>query len=264
MNKALKIIQAEVPEMTLSFTLMVQGDDYGLTDALGVSVLKNCVSHGVRVDYVNAMTMEFGTKLASWGDAVIAAAESTIKQMKGVWPSKCDEELYSMLGVTPMIGRNFNGKIFNIEYAKQLVDWAKQKKIGLLAFWSLGRDNGGCPNGGISPDCSSIAQKDLEFTEIFQQYSNTVIPDFHNHDDTRPTRAPVNPVKTTAAPYNPDHRPIDCTKGEEYFPHETDCNKYYWCFQGVPHLELCGPGTVWDPKIHVCNFPEQAKRTDCH
>ncbi len=45
------------------------------------------------------MTMEFGSKLASWGDAVIAAGESVVKQMQLVWPSKPVSELYAMLGV---------------------------------------------------------------------------------------------------------------------------------------------------------------------
>ena len=41
MNSALKILQQEKPDLTVSFTLMIQGDDYGLTDALGVGVLKS-------------------------------------------------------------------------------------------------------------------------------------------------------------------------------------------------------------------------------
>lgn len=41
MNSALKILQGEMPDLTISYTMMIQGDDYGLTDALGVEVLKN-------------------------------------------------------------------------------------------------------------------------------------------------------------------------------------------------------------------------------
>lgn len=100
MNSALKILQGEMPDLTISYTLMIQGDDYGLTDALGVEVLKSAEKHGLRVDIVNAMTMEFGSKLASWGDAVIAAAESVVKQMEQVWPHKSTAELYAMLGVS--------------------------------------------------------------------------------------------------------------------------------------------------------------------
>ncbi|XP_054153537.1 chitinase-like [Oppia nitens] len=170
MNQALAQLQRENPDISVSFTLMVQGDDYGVTLELGVNVLKNAVKHGVNVDIVNPMTMEFGTSRASWGDAVIAAAEATHKQMKQVWPQKSDKELYSMLGVTPMLGRNFNGKIFTQQHAQQLVNWAKQKQIGHLGFWSINRDRA-CPGKAVDPSCSSIDEKDHEFTKIFANFN---------------------------------------------------------------------------------------------
>lgn len=117
------------------------------------------------------MTMEFGTSRASWGDAVIAAAESSLRQLRQIWPSKSDAELKRMLGVTPMIGRNFNGRIFTQAHARQLVSWASTNHIGLLAFWSVGRDNGGCPGGGVSPTCSSISQSTFEFTNIIKGFT---------------------------------------------------------------------------------------------
>ena len=170
-NKALAQVQRERAGTTVSYTLMVQGDDYGITPILGVDVLKNAKANGVRVDIVNPMTMEFGSSRASWGDAVIAAAQSTLRQMKTeIWPEKSDAELKRMLGVTPMIGRNFNGKIFTQAHARQLVNWATSNHIGLLAFWSVGRDNCGCPGGGVSPTCSSISQSTYEFTNIYKAF----------------------------------------------------------------------------------------------
>ncbi|MFI6977179.1 cellulose binding domain-containing protein [Embleya sp. NPDC050154] len=171
MNKALAKVQRDRPATTVSFTLMIQGDDYGLTPALGVDLLKNARDNGVRVDVVNAMTMEFGTSRPVWGDAVIAAAESTLRQMKEIWPTKSDAELKGMLAVTPMIGRNFNGKIFVQSDATKLVTWANTNHIGRLAFWSVGRDNGSCPGGGVSPTCSSISQSPYEFTNLFKNFT---------------------------------------------------------------------------------------------
>lgn len=55
MNQALRMVQQERPNTTVSFTLMIQGEDYGLTPALGVDVLNHAVRTGVRVDTVNAM-----------------------------------------------------------------------------------------------------------------------------------------------------------------------------------------------------------------
>jgi hypothetical protein len=171
MNKALAQVQRERPGTVISFTLMVQGDDYGLTPQLGYDLLVNAKANGVNVGIVNPMTMEFGSSRADWGDAVIAAANATLGQMAQIWPERTDAQRRRMLGVTPMIGRNFNGRIFQIEDGNQLVSWANANDIGLLAFWSVGRDNGGCPGGGVSPTCSSISQSTYQFTNIFKSFT---------------------------------------------------------------------------------------------
>jgi len=171
MNKALAQVQRERPGTTISFTLMVQGDDYGVTPQLGYDLLVNAKANGVNVGIVNPMTMEFGSSRTDWGDAVIAAANATLAQMAQIWPEKTDAQRRRMLGVTPMIGRNFNGRIFQVEDGNQLVSWASANDIGMLGFWSVGRDNGSCPGGGVSPTCSSIAQSTYQFTNIFKGFT---------------------------------------------------------------------------------------------
>ena len=101
---------------------------------------------------------------------MINAATHTLAQMKEIWPNKSDAEIKAMLGVTPMIGRNFNGRTFEPAHARKLVNWANENRIGLLAFWSSGRDNGGCPGGVVSPHCSGTSQSEFEFTQIFQGF----------------------------------------------------------------------------------------------
>jgi hypothetical protein len=166
MNKAIAQVQRERSGIVVSYTLMVQGDDYGLTPALGVDLLNNAKANGVSVGIVNPMTMDFGSS-REWGDAVIAAANSTLGQMAGIWPTLTSAQLHRMLGVTPMIGRNDTGPVFSIADGQKLVSWANSNHIGLLAFWSVGRDNGGCPGGGVSPTCSSISQSQYQFTSMF-------------------------------------------------------------------------------------------------
>jgi chitinase len=166
-NQALAQVQGE-RGMMVSYTMRVQGDDYGM-DPYSVQVLQSAAAHGVDV-LVNPMTMEFGSGRPDWGDAVIAAAEASLGQLRQIWPGMSDADLRRHLGVTPMIGRNFNGRVFELDDARQLVDWANANHIGRLAFWSAGRDNGSCPGGGVSPTCSSIAQGDLEFTSIFHGF----------------------------------------------------------------------------------------------
>jgi hypothetical protein len=171
MNKALAKVQAERSGTTVSFTLMVVGDTYGIIDSLGVDVLKNAKANGVNVSTVNPMTMDFGPSAPNWGDAVIGAATKTLEQMATIWPEKTDAQRKAMLGVTPMIGRNDTGPIFTQTHANQLRSWASSNHIDSIAFWSVGRDNGGCPGGGVSPTCSSISQSLYEFTNIFKGFT---------------------------------------------------------------------------------------------
>src|SRR2546421_1615084 len=166
MNKAIAQVQRERAGTVVSYTLEVQSEDFGLTPSLGTDVLNNARSNGVDVGIVNPMTMDFGSS-HEWGDAVINAAQATLNQMAQIWPEKSSATLHRMLGVTPMIGRNDTGPIFSLADGQKLVNWANTNHIGSLGFWSVGRDNGGCPGGGGSPTCSSISQSQYQFTGIF-------------------------------------------------------------------------------------------------
>jgi len=70
-----------------------------------------------------------------------------------------------------MIGDNDTGPVFTIADAQELLSFAQSNHIGRLAFWSEGRDNGGCPGGGVSPTCSGISQSTFQFTSIFHPFT---------------------------------------------------------------------------------------------
>ncbi|MEV0202901.1 carbohydrate binding domain-containing protein [Nonomuraea sp. NPDC050691] len=166
-NTALRQLQAE-RGTTVSYTLRVQGQDYGV-DPFSLQILQDAAARGLEVT-VNPMLMNFG-HTGSWGDAMISAAQATLAQMRTVWPSRSDAQLRRMLGVTPMIGRNDTGMTTTQADARKLRAWADANHIGFVGFWSAGRDNGGCPGGGVSPTCSGIAQTAYEFTGIFKGFT---------------------------------------------------------------------------------------------
>jgi chitinase len=56
-NQALAKVQKERPGTTVSFTLMVQAEDYGLNPELGLKMIQSAKENGVHVDIVNPMTM---------------------------------------------------------------------------------------------------------------------------------------------------------------------------------------------------------------
>ena len=166
-NQALATIQRE-RGTTISYTLRVQGQDYGV-DPFSVEILRSAAQHGVDV-LVNPMLMNFGYT-GDWGEAMISAADAPLEQMRQVWPSLSDTELRARLGITPMIGRNDSGMVTTQDHARALLAYAQAHRIGFIGFWSVGRDNGSCPGGGVSPTCSGIAQSLYEFTNIFKAYT---------------------------------------------------------------------------------------------
>lgn len=152
----------------VTFTLRVQAQDYGV-DPFSVQILQDAASRGLNVT-VNPMLMDFGYT-GDWGAALISAADATLGQMKQIWPGKSDADLKRMLGLTPMIGKNDTGPTTTEDDARQLLSYAQTNHVGYLGFWSVGRDNGGCPNGSVSPTCSGIAQGTYDFTNIFKAFT---------------------------------------------------------------------------------------------
>ncbi|KAJ8925511.1 hypothetical protein NQ315_009350 [Exocentrus adspersus] len=52
---------------------------------------------------------------------------------------------------------------------------------------------------------------------------------------------------------------VDCPEEDEnshatYFPHETECGKFYECHNGESVILECPPGLYWDAKVNVCNW----------
>ena len=75
-------------------------------------MLQSALHYGVNISGVNVMAMDYGDNAApspggKMGDYAIEAATSTFNQLKGLYgSSKTDAQVWSMIGVTPMIGLN--------------------------------------------------------------------------------------------------------------------------------------------------------------
>ena len=144
----------------------------------GVAVLKSAVKNGVSLAGVNVMAMDYGSWAApnpsgKMGDYAIQAAASTFAQMQGVYgATKTDTQLWSMIGITPMIGVNdVTTEVFDQTEAREVVAFAQQRKIGMLGFWSMNRDVAGTRfTGQASATDSGIVQTALEFAKIFAAF----------------------------------------------------------------------------------------------
>ncbi len=152
--------------MKISLTLPVLPE--GLT-ADGVNVVRSARDAGVNLDLVNVMAMDYQRSSGDYGNFAVQAAQSTFTQLKSLYPSKTDAQVWRMIGVTPMLGKNDDGGTYDQADARQLVSFAQSKHLGMLAFWEMTRDRNAC-NGALYM-CTNIPQSPYEFSKIFAGYT---------------------------------------------------------------------------------------------
>ncbi|MCW2914288.1 MAG: uncharacterized protein JWN52_2356 [Actinomycetia bacterium] len=165
-SQALARLQQTHPDLKVSLTLPVLPT--GL-DNNGFATLKAAHDAGVNLDVVNVMAMDYNQSSGDYGDKALQAAQSTFDQIKSLWPSKTDAQLWRMVGVTPMLGQNDDGGIYNQDDARQLVTYAKGKHLGVLAFWEMTRDRNACT--GPLYNCTNVPQSPYEFSKIFAGFT---------------------------------------------------------------------------------------------
>jgi len=163
-SQALTALAAANPGLQINYTL--PATSAGLTD-LSVKVIQSAVQFHTPVAVINLMAMDYGSPVptGAMGANAIAAASGAACQLNNLG-------LNARIGITPMIGTNDSaGETFTLEDAQLVVNYAlaNSSAVEWLAFWSIGRDNGGC-FGQVSPYCSGIPQKEWEFTRIFQKF----------------------------------------------------------------------------------------------
>jgi hypothetical protein len=164
-SAALAKLQQAHPGLKVSLTLPVLPE--GLTSD-GLAVVQSAINAGLAVDMVNVMAMDYQRPSTNYGDDAVQAAQSTHDQLKTLYPARSDAQLWAMVGVTPMIGVNDDQGVFNQSAAQELVGFAQQKHLGMLAFWEMTRDANACT--GALYKCTNVPQSPYDFSKIFAQY----------------------------------------------------------------------------------------------
>ncbi len=177
-SKALAKLQSDssYDKVEIWYTLPV--NPTGL-DAGGLAVVESALKNGVNLSGINIMAMCWGDNfLPSDGSAgdmgalAIQSGESTHAQLKTLFKQygieKTDSEIYAMLGITPMIGKNYSDrKIFTVEDTQELATWASEKGVGLLSMWSINRDQ---YNGTDLVEGSGVEQEAYDFSKEFVKF----------------------------------------------------------------------------------------------
>jgi len=165
--------QSAGKQLTVSLTVPVAAS--GLLGD-GLALVQGAVAAGVNISVVNIMTMDLGgSGDGATGMLAINAAIGLYNQIAPLFPAKSSSQLWSLIGMTPMIGLNGSGgEVFTQQDAQTVLAFAQQHGLGELAMWSAGRDQE-CPGGAsvISTTCSGTIQQPFEFSKILTQFNGT-------------------------------------------------------------------------------------------
>jgi len=145
----------------------------GLTSD-GLAVLQNAIADGAKISTVNLLTFDYylGTQQDMVADTESAAA-GLYSQLQSLYPNATSWQLWHMIGITEMPGIDDFGtdETFSTADAVTVLHWAQQRGIGLISFWALQRDNGGCPGTKGAGTCSGVAQPDWYFSHVFEHFT---------------------------------------------------------------------------------------------
>ena len=179
--RAIAVLQhwAERSGRKMSISLTLPAAPSGLTpQALGV--VRSAVAAGVREPHVNLLAMDFGDSTPAGTPGrmaryVIASALHAAEQLRGVLPAAEGTNIWPLLGITAMIGRNDTAsELFTPQDAGDVLRFARAHRVGWLSYWSLSRDRS-CPRGvdlRVAQDaCSGLAQGPFRFTRLFAGYA---------------------------------------------------------------------------------------------
>lgn len=164
-SAAIAALQRANAGLRVSLTLPVLPE--GLT-ADGLNVVRSARDAGVDVSLVNVMAMDY-SRNGDYGSFAVQAAQSTFNQLKTLYPVRSDAQVWAMVGVTPMLGQNDDGHIYDQTDARQLVTFANGQHLGRLAFWELTRDRNACT--GALFQCTNVPQAPFEFTGILRGFT---------------------------------------------------------------------------------------------
>merc|ERR1712131_578252 len=111
---------------------------------------------------------------------------------------------------------------------------------------------------------TSVQPNTSDDTRRFRRSVNKMMSDEASTEVDKTTTDAIEtsePVKTTTEVKTTEG--FDAVCPEDIFlsfvPH-PDCNKYYECAWGVPILMSCPPTLYFDPRLNICNYPDQV---DC-
>ncbi|GAB2830466.1 hypothetical protein GCM10022221_31480 [Actinocorallia aurea] len=159
--RAMKIIKADNPKVALILTTST--GKKGL-DQWGQRLLDRAAALKAPVDNYTVMPFNFGGSKDMYTDTVAAAEDLRKRLMKANgWNAAT---AYRRSGISGMGGITDDKEVTTPATWTRIRDWASQRGLGRLSFWSLNRDRPCAKGGDPVTNCSGTGQQPWQFTKI--------------------------------------------------------------------------------------------------
>jgi len=155
----LKIVKQNNPNVKVVVTF---GTSTTGPTSHGIRLINQAKALAVPIDNYTIMPFDFGA--SNIYTATVNASEGLKNALKAAngWT---DAQAYARMGISGMNGLSDQQELTTVATWTQIRDWAKSKGLTRFAYWSVNRDRP-CPGGGVTSNCSGIAQNDWDFTRV--------------------------------------------------------------------------------------------------
>ncbi|GIH75003.1 carbohydrate-binding protein [Planobispora longispora] len=155
----LKIVKANNPNVKVVVTF---GTTRTGPNAHGIRLINQAKALNVPIDNFTIMPFDFGS--SNIYTDTVNASEGLKNALKSAY-GYTDAQAYARMGISGMNGLSDQQELTSPATWQQITNWARSKGLTRLAYWAVNRDRP-CPGGGVTSNCSGIAQADWEFTRI--------------------------------------------------------------------------------------------------
>jgi len=129
----------------------------------GNRLISRAAALQANIDVFTIMPFDFGGG-ANMFQSTVNAAEGLKNSLKSAF-GWSDATAYSHMGISGMNGLSDQQELTSVAAWTQIRDWSRDRGLARLAFWAVNRDRP-CPGGGVTSDCSGIAQGTWDFTRV--------------------------------------------------------------------------------------------------
>ncbi|MEU9332598.1 carbohydrate binding domain-containing protein [Streptomyces sp. NPDC048290] len=157
---ALRIVKAANPGLR---TVITFGTSTTGPTTWGNRLIEQARALNANIDVFTIMPFDFGGGADMYGNTV-NASEGLKNKLKSVFGWD-DATAYAHMGISGMNGLSDQQELTSVQTWTQIRDWANARHLARLAFWSVNRDRP-CPGGGVTSNCSGIAQNNWQFTSV--------------------------------------------------------------------------------------------------